>query len=67
MIGRPYRPRTCDTLVKRYKVVSEELLAAYRQFRSEEDILNGQLKRLEEFSGEPSPPDKATFDKLADY
>ena len=25
------------------------------------------LTRLEEFSGEPSPPDKATFEKLADY
>ena len=43
------------------------MLAAHNQLRSEEDVLNGQLERLEEFSGEPSPPDKATFDKLADY
>ncbi len=25
------------------------------------------MKRLKEFSGEPSPPDKATFEKLAEY
>ncbi len=43
------------------------MLTAHRQLRSEEDILNGQLKRLEEFSGEPSPPDRATFEKLAEY
>jgi hypothetical protein len=35
--------------------------------RSEEDVLSGQLERLEEFSGEPSPPDKATFEKLTAY
>ena len=43
------------------------MLSAHKQLRSEEDVLNGQLNRLEEFSGEPSPPDKATFEKLADY
>jgi len=43
------------------------LLTAHKQLRSEEGILNGQLKRLEEFSGEPSPPDKATFEKLAAF
>ena len=48
-------------------ITEEELLAAHRQLRSEEGILNGQLKRLEDFSGEPSPPDKATFEKLAAY
>ncbi len=48
-------------------ITDEELLAAHRQLRSEEDILNGQLKRLEEFSGEPSLPDKATFEKLVDF
>ena len=48
-------------------ITSEELLVAHKQLRSEEGILNGQLKRLEEFSGEPSPPDKATFKKLAEY
>ncbi len=48
-------------------ITDEELLAAHKQLRSEEDVLNGQLTRLEEFSGEPSPPDKATFDRLANY
>ncbi len=48
-------------------ITDEELLAAHRQLRSEESILNGQLRRLEEFSGEPSPPDRATFEKLAAY
>ena len=48
-------------------ITDEELLAAHNQLRSEEDVLNGQSERLEEFRGEPSPPDKATFDKLADY
>jgi len=48
-------------------ITDEELLSAHKQLRSEEDVLNGQLKRLEEFSGEPSPPDRATFEQLADY
>jgi DNA invertase Pin-like site-specific DNA recombinase len=48
-------------------ITDEELLTAHKQLRSEEGILNGQLKRLEEFSGEPSPPDKATFEKLAAF
>ncbi|MFC1989958.1 hypothetical protein ACFLVW_05305 [Chloroflexota bacterium] len=48
-------------------ITDEDLLTAHNQLRSEENVLNGQLKRLEEFSGEPSPPDKATFDKLANY
>ncbi len=48
-------------------ITNEELLAAHKQLRSEEGILNGQLQRLEEFSGEPSPPDRATFKKLAEY
>jgi len=48
-------------------ITDEELLAAHRQLKSEEGILNGQLNRLEEFSVEPSPPDKATFEKMAAY
>ena len=48
-------------------ITDEELLAAHRQLKSEMDILNGQLKRLEEFSGEPSPPDKETFEKMAAF
>ena len=46
---------------------NEDLLAAHRQLRSEESILNRRLRRLEEFSGEQSPPDSATFEKLAAY
>ncbi len=48
-------------------ITDEELLAAYKQLKSEDDVLNGQLARLEEFSTESPPPDKATFDKLADF
>ncbi len=29
--------------------------------------MNGLLEGVEEFSGEPSPPDRATFEKLAAY
>jgi len=46
-------------------ITEEELLAAHRQLKSEEGILNEQLNRLEEFSDEPSPPDKATFERMA--
>ncbi len=48
-------------------ITDEELLSAHKQLRSEEDVLNGQSMRLKEFSGEPSPPDKATFEKLTEY
>jgi hypothetical protein len=48
-------------------ITDEELLAAHRQLKSEADILNGQLKRLEEFSEEPAPPDKATFERMAAF
>jgi hypothetical protein len=48
-------------------ITEEELLAAHRQLRSEEGILNGQLNRLEDFSGEPAPPDRATFEKMANH
>jgi DNA invertase Pin-like site-specific DNA recombinase len=48
-------------------ITEEELLAAHRQISSEESILNAQLGRLEEFRGEPAPPDWATFKKLAEY
>ena len=41
--------------------------SAHKQLRSEEDVLNGQLMRLKEFGGETSPPDKATFEQLAEY
>ncbi len=48
-------------------ITDEELLVAHKQLRAEEGILKGQLKRLEELSDEPSPPDRATFAKLASY
>ncbi len=48
-------------------ITGEELVSAHKQIKSEERILNDQLKRLEEFSHEPSPPDRATFDKMASY
>ena len=48
-------------------ITEEELLAAHRQIRSEESILNRQLRRLEEFRGELVPPDWSTFKKLAEY
>ena len=48
-------------------ITDKELLSAHKQLRSEEDVLNRQLNRLEEFNGEPSPPDKSTFERLANY
>ena len=48
-------------------ITEEELLAAHRQISSEESILNTQMRRLEEFNGEPAPPDWTTFKKLAEY
>ena len=48
-------------------ITGEELLVAHRQIKSEEAILNSQLERLEDFTGQPAPPDKATVEKLADY
>jgi DNA invertase Pin-like site-specific DNA recombinase len=48
-------------------IISEELLAAHKQLKSEESILNEQLARLEEFRSEPSPPNVAAFRKLAEY
>ena len=48
-------------------ITDQELLIAHRQLKSEEGVLNAQLGRLEAFRGEPSPPDMATFKKLAEY
>jgi hypothetical protein len=48
-------------------ITGEELRTAYGQIKSEENILKAQLDRLEEFRGEPAPPDRATFKKLAEY
>ena len=42
-------------------------MTAHRQLKSEENILNEQLHRLEEFRSKPPPPDWATFKKLAEY
>ena len=43
------------------------MLAAHRQLKSEETLLNEQVARLEVFKGEPSPPDMATFKRLAEF
>jgi len=48
-------------------ITEEELLTASKQLKADENILNAQLGRLEEFRGEPAPPDRATFKKLAEY
>ena len=48
-------------------ITDQELLIAHRQLKSEESVLNAQLGRLEVFRSEPSPPDMATFKKLAEY
>ena len=48
-------------------ITDQELLAAHRQLKSEEALLNEQMARLEAFKDEPSPPDMATFKKLAEF
>ncbi len=48
-------------------ITDQELLSAHKQLKSEESVLNEQLARLEAFKAEPSPPDMATFKKLAEY
>jgi len=48
-------------------ITDEELRTAHKQLKSEESIINEQLGRMEQFRGEPAPPDMATFKKLAEY
>jgi DNA invertase Pin-like site-specific DNA recombinase len=48
-------------------ITGEELRTAHKQIKSEENIINEQLGRIEQFRGEPAPPDMATFKKLAEY
>ncbi len=48
-------------------ITDQELLTAHRQLKSEESILSAQLGRLEAFRGEPAPPDRATFKRLAEF
>jgi DNA invertase Pin-like site-specific DNA recombinase len=48
-------------------ITDQELLAAHRQLKSEEGVLNDQIDRLETFRNEPSPLDMASFRKMADY
>lgn len=48
-------------------ITEEELRTAHKQIKSEENIINGQLGRMEAFRGEPAPLDMATFKKLAEY
>jgi hypothetical protein len=48
-------------------ISGEELIAAHKQIRAEEDALKNQLKRLDDFRGEPAPPDIASLRKVAEY
>ena len=48
-------------------ITGEELRTVYKQLKSEDSILNDQLRRLDEFRSQPAPPDKATLKKLAEY
>jgi hypothetical protein len=48
-------------------ITDDELRMAHKQIKSEENIINEQLGRMEAFRGEPAPPDMATFKKLAEY
>ncbi len=48
-------------------ITDEELRTVYKQLKSEESIINDQMGRLKAFRGEPVPPDRATFKKLAEY
>jgi len=48
-------------------ITGQELLAAHRQIKSEESLLNTQMDRLEVFKREEPPLDMATFKRLAEY
>jgi hypothetical protein len=48
-------------------ITGEELRIAHKQIKSEENLINEQLGKMEAFRGEPAPPDTATFKKLAEY
>jgi hypothetical protein len=45
----------------------EELRMAFKQIKSEKNLIDEQMSRLEQFSLEPAPLDIATFKKLAEY
>jgi hypothetical protein len=48
-------------------ISEEELRMAFKQIKSEENLINEQMSRLEQFRREPAPMDMATFKKLAEY
>ncbi len=67
-IGRLQQKRRLYSWQQAEGIISDqELLAAHRQLKSEEVLLNEQMARLEAFKTEPTPPDMATFKKLAEF
>ncbi len=67
-IGRLQQKRRLYSWQQAEGIISDqELLAAHRQLKSEETLLNEQVARLEVFKGEPSPPDMATFKRLVEF
>jgi DNA invertase Pin-like site-specific DNA recombinase len=48
-------------------ITEEELRAAVKQIKSEEDLINEQMSRLDQFRREPEPLDMATFKKMAEF
>jgi hypothetical protein len=48
-------------------ITDEELRTVFKQIKSEENIINEQMGRLEQFRREPAPMDMATFKKLSEF
>jgi len=48
-------------------ISDEELRTAFRQIKSEENVIREQMSRLEQFRQEPTPMNVATFKKLAEF
>jgi hypothetical protein len=48
-------------------ITEVELVAAYKQLKSEEALLRTQIERFVQFKSESPPPDKKTFNALAEY
>jgi len=48
-------------------ISDEELRTAFKQIKSEENVIREQINRLKQFRTEPAPMDMATFRKLAAF
>jgi DNA invertase Pin-like site-specific DNA recombinase len=48
-------------------ITAEELKSAFKQIKSEEDLMKEQLGRLEGFHNQPAPPSVETFKKVAGF